>query len=454
MQLVITERQFKKLASQFDENELIDEQDAGDAAPEAGTSSDGEVKTGASKWESGVTRGPGNQIGVTKWSETVGSKITRGKANPLSEQAKAPKLKPKFELKPETFKASSDYFATVDSYNKRKIKDLIQHTTYVYKQKDGENFFVNLVKGQTEEALLDLREFLMSDVSIGVEVFVGTVFSETVVVPVAIVALNALVLLNDINLYTLQGDKDEEALIRIIEDVLVLSGMGLVKVGSMGLKAWLKNRSNLRKLIALKGILNKTIQYLTNLVKTVKLPTQLKNWMSSKINLFNRLPQIIDNIVGRVKTATPNAVIRYASTKFNKALFAGFMGYIGAKALNKLLKLPPGTVENEAKTGNYTETTEKAFNSLQITDGEKQLIITNQNELDEYKKSNNRKAITKKVAEVNAKAYPCLLTYYKNGKFEVQLTSNKGYIYKINNVQYYVDKFGIYNVDTNESFNC
>ena len=34
-------------------------------------------------WESGVTRGPANQIGVTKWSDTVGSSLTRGKSNPL-----------------------------------------------------------------------------------------------------------------------------------------------------------------------------------------------------------------------------------------------------------------------------------------------------------------------------------------------------------------------------------
>jgi hypothetical protein len=33
------------------------------------------------KWESGVTRGPANQIGLTKWSDTV--KINRGKANTL-----------------------------------------------------------------------------------------------------------------------------------------------------------------------------------------------------------------------------------------------------------------------------------------------------------------------------------------------------------------------------------
>lgn len=35
------------------------------------------------KWESGVTRGAGNQIGVTKWSDVVGSTIKRGKGNPL-----------------------------------------------------------------------------------------------------------------------------------------------------------------------------------------------------------------------------------------------------------------------------------------------------------------------------------------------------------------------------------
>ena len=38
------------------------------------------------KWESGITRGPANPIGLTKWSDVVGSKLTRGHANPLNEQ--------------------------------------------------------------------------------------------------------------------------------------------------------------------------------------------------------------------------------------------------------------------------------------------------------------------------------------------------------------------------------
>jgi hypothetical protein len=56
-----------------------------DAAPSTGTATSGD-NTGypqVTKWESGVTRGPGNQIGVTKWSEIVGQSLKRGKGNTL-----------------------------------------------------------------------------------------------------------------------------------------------------------------------------------------------------------------------------------------------------------------------------------------------------------------------------------------------------------------------------------
>jgi hypothetical protein len=85
MQLVITEKQLRKLTSQITANQAVTEEDgdAAAAAPESGVSSDGEKKTGATKWESGVTRGKANPIG----SDGVWvSGVTRGKANPLSEQ--------------------------------------------------------------------------------------------------------------------------------------------------------------------------------------------------------------------------------------------------------------------------------------------------------------------------------------------------------------------------------
>jgi hypothetical protein len=65
----------------------ISEQDApatgGDGT--SSTQSGGQGYPAVGNWESGVTRGPGNQIGITKWSDVVGSTIKRGKGNPLKE---------------------------------------------------------------------------------------------------------------------------------------------------------------------------------------------------------------------------------------------------------------------------------------------------------------------------------------------------------------------------------
>ena len=60
-------------------SDLIEQDDAGGAA----SGGDG-VKPPyptVTKWESGVTRGPANQIALVKWADIV--KINRGKANTL-----------------------------------------------------------------------------------------------------------------------------------------------------------------------------------------------------------------------------------------------------------------------------------------------------------------------------------------------------------------------------------
>jgi hypothetical protein len=59
-------------------------------APTAGTSdkqAGGQGYPEVGKWESGIERGPANQVGVTKWADVVGSKLKRGHANPLKEQS-------------------------------------------------------------------------------------------------------------------------------------------------------------------------------------------------------------------------------------------------------------------------------------------------------------------------------------------------------------------------------
>jgi hypothetical protein len=55
-----------------------------DAAPSGGASTGGGAKPPyptVTKWETGLTRGPANQIALSKWADIV--KLNRGKANTL-----------------------------------------------------------------------------------------------------------------------------------------------------------------------------------------------------------------------------------------------------------------------------------------------------------------------------------------------------------------------------------
>lgn len=88
MKLGLTENQYKNLL-----NSLQEQAEPPASEPEAGTSSKqagGQGYPQVGKWESGVTRGPGNQVGVTKWADVVGAKLNRGKANQLKEQTSQP----------------------------------------------------------------------------------------------------------------------------------------------------------------------------------------------------------------------------------------------------------------------------------------------------------------------------------------------------------------------------
>lgn len=84
MKLIISEKQLELILSKESD---ISEQESSPAAGTSGTQSGGEGYPSVGKWESGAVRGPGNQIGVTKWSDVVGSILKRGKGNPLKEQS-------------------------------------------------------------------------------------------------------------------------------------------------------------------------------------------------------------------------------------------------------------------------------------------------------------------------------------------------------------------------------
>lgn len=71
---------FKKYTIKTTKDEMEEQESTGGAPSSSGGGSKPGYPT-VTKWESGVTRGPANQIGLTKWSEV--NKITRGKANTL-----------------------------------------------------------------------------------------------------------------------------------------------------------------------------------------------------------------------------------------------------------------------------------------------------------------------------------------------------------------------------------
>lgn len=90
MKLALTEKQYNHLLTVISEIEMTEQSEPPPSTPEAGTSdkqAGGQGYPQVGKWESGVTRGPGNQVGVTKWADVVGAKLSRGKGNQLKEQS-------------------------------------------------------------------------------------------------------------------------------------------------------------------------------------------------------------------------------------------------------------------------------------------------------------------------------------------------------------------------------
>jgi hypothetical protein len=93
MKVALSEKQLKLITSMVEVDGDTSASSGADTASTAsssqssGTQSSKAGYPAVDKWESGITRGPANPIGVAKWSDVVGAKLTRGHANPLKEQS-------------------------------------------------------------------------------------------------------------------------------------------------------------------------------------------------------------------------------------------------------------------------------------------------------------------------------------------------------------------------------
>lgn len=72
MKLRITKEQYDRLISEMIDEDLTEQEDDGSGSAESPS---------YDKWNTGLERGPANQIGNTKWEDIVSP--TRGKANPI-----------------------------------------------------------------------------------------------------------------------------------------------------------------------------------------------------------------------------------------------------------------------------------------------------------------------------------------------------------------------------------
>jgi hypothetical protein len=554
MQLVITEKQLRKLSSQITANQAVTEEDgdAAAAAPEAGTSSDGANKTGASKWESGVTRGPGNQIGVTKWSDVVGSSLKRGKANPLQEQygenvtiltpngvkmqapagtkilsyftqteingggffkdslrywypksqggegnsyteewlpdnwsriitlnsvaqfqlpngkiysarISHPKLnaisgqpmQKFFELDPDPngwrfngyFDRNGKGFVGLGTAGavasgakrldpKNKISD------YVYKTDDGEGVIVNLVKGEFAEALLDIRKALFTVEGMAIEATVEFALSETVIVPIAIEVLNASIMLNDLSLYLEQGEEDEEALWRVIEDLFILGLRFGGKYAIKNLRGWLKTpagKTAVRWILEKLGVIIQTIGGWV-----AKLPGKgLRTYVMGLLKNTSKLRKIIGKTTGAYLAKIP--------AQYRRGIVAGLLTYVSGKALEKLVGAPEGTIDKQMANGGVPS--DELITSIQNVSKSDLTPEEIKTAADlEIIGSNAEYAIG--LADFFKDTYPCLSERIKNKKFIVAIHTQDKDIYKIDGVEYINEGAGITNVQTGEDFVC
>ena len=368
MELALTQRQMSYLIKHSVNQRLnMYEQDtSGDASaaqPSAGTSSQqsgGQGYPQVGKWESGVERGAGNQVGVTKWSDVVGSKLVRGKANPLKEQdttitsdVSQREKNLTFDFSNITVNSPADK-STVhplvsalqkqDSLNKKGSVGIdnsklskVPTKKYIYREDDGHNFFGNISQGNMPNALLDLRSFMFSGWGLASQLVVGVLGAE-VGAPIALEVIDMIIVANDLFIFAKQGMNDIKKVpstwdeftelletnpdfLRVAEDALIITTLGVGKLvgkavkGGRGVVRGLRSKypkfrmftmAITRALRTLKNFLTKAPKYFQNYIRTnIKFIDKIINFFERKsATQGNTLSNKASRLVGRIPLAT------------------------------------------------------------------------------------------------------------------------------------------------------
>ena len=339
MKLGLTEKQYINLLSLVVETEISEQPEPPPSTPETGTSdaqSGGQGYPEVGKWESGATRGPANQIGITKWSDVVGSKLNRGKANPLNEQPDdVMDRRGNALLNATGIRSNQEY----QYYN-----DLIGN--------------INNYQGDLSDKLLSLREFMFSGWGLGVQL-VGSVVGAEVGAPVAFEILDGAIFANDLFLMAEKGTlinapeeivglknkfiwnlKNNPHFLRVMEDILIIVTGGIIKGYSKVMK-WVETAGESWFVTILKGI-KKVINFIGKSINYM--PGKIGKFLSSRFKTVNKVEEYF-NKLGNSENRIANVVSKLPRATYITAI--SILGLeLGVKTLAFLLDSDTENIRN------------------------------------------------------------------------------------------------------------
>lgn len=315
------------------------------STPEAGTSNKqggGQGYPSVTKWESGIQRGPANQVGVTKWSDVVGSKLQRGKANPLTEQPD--------DVMDRRGNALLDTMGIRSNQQYEYYNDLIGN--------------INNYEGDLSDKLLSLREFMFSGWGLGVQI-AGSIIGAEVGAPVAFEILDGAIIANDLFLFAEKGTlinppveiislkdkfiwsiKNNPHFLRVMEDILIVLTAGIVR-GYTKIMKWVESAGESWFVTILKGI-KKIINLIGNSINYI--PGKVGKFLSSRFKTVSRVEEYF-NKLGNSENRIANVVSKLPNAAYITAI--SVLGLeLGIDMLSLLLNTDPKNIENPEKLSN------------------------------------------------------------------------------------------------------
>jgi hypothetical protein len=269
-----------------------------------------------------------------------------------------------------------------------KVKKL---SNYVYKEEDGENFFVNMGKGEFSEALLDLRSFMFSGWGLATQIIVSVVGSE-VGAPIALGAIDAAIILNDFNLLSEQGMNiyapkeitnswerfkwslsNNPNFLRVVEDVIFIVTLGTVRGAQNVIKYFARNGRGVGAVVQMVRVAWSKVERAIGVV-----PGKFGNWLKQKSISGKKTVEYFENM------STSNTKLGRAVGKLPIAFYTSAITVLGFEIGLKTLSFIFGSSETINPKNIKEELVNEHGEDIQkmVYEDEKKKLLANKKEIE------------------------------------------------------------------------